>query len=285
MSDQDKKQDGAVVQAMFNYVDPLHVPQSGFAFTFDHDWSGIPFITREMRIEDASALRTPASLAVEGFQKVSLDGLELRDLDPADFEPRWGAAVCERIREATGADSVVRWAFSARFSERKTDARRSDVSNPARRVHGDFSPTEFGPVIRHRLCAEAIEAVARGRSLKRWIGINAWQPFSPPPYDIPLAVCDARSVTPDDLVIGRGSTPSNPDLAIDLPLFSYSPTHRWFYYSAYAPDEVLLFTGLDSAHPDDWRLVPHSAFDNPACPDDAAPRCSVEMRTMALFFE
>jgi len=30
--------------------------------------------------------------------------------------------------------------------------------------------------------------------------------------------------------------------------------------------------------------VPHVAFDNGACPPDAAPRVSIEMRALALWF-
>ena len=124
-------------------------------------------------------------------------------------------------------------------------------------------------------------APSQGRRLARWIGINAWQPFSPPPYDIPLAICDTRTLAPQDVVIGRGSVPSMRELELDLPLFAWNPVQRCYYYSAFEPDETLLFVGIDSAGQENWRLVPHSAFDGPA---GGNPRCSVEMRCMALFF-
>jgi hypothetical protein len=172
-----------------------------------------------------------------------------------------------------------------RFSESKADAPRSEVSNPARRVHADFSPAEFGREIRHSLAANEVAGLADGRRLKRWIGLNAWQAWSQPPYDTPLAVCDKNSMSLDDLVIGTGSAPSNPDFTLDLSLFSHNRAHRWYYYSALAPDEALVFLGIDSAQRGAWQLVPHTAIDNPDAPPEAAPRCSVEMRCMALFFE
>ena len=95
-------------------------------------------------------------------------------------------------------------------------------------------------------------------------------------------MCIRDRVAPADVVIGRGSAPSMRELQLDLPLFAWNPDHRWYYYSAFDPDETLLFYGIDSAGPENWRLVPHSAFDGPA---DGNPRCSVEMRCMALFFE
>lgn len=273
------------VAAVLNFVDRSRIPVQGFAFNFDQAWSGIPVAGHTVEIADACALPEPARLETHGFEQARLACRPLAEIDPAEVEGEWGPAVCAAIRERTGADAVIRWAFSARYSERKADAVRSEVSNPARRVHGDFAPTEFGTTINHSLCREQIAGVANGRRLSRWIGFNAWQPSSPSPYDTPLAVCDTRTVAPDDVVIGRGSAPSNRALAIDLPLFAFNPQHRWYYHSAYAPDETLLFVGLDSAGPDNWRLVPHSAFDNPDAPADAPPRCSVEMRCMALFFE
>ncbi|MBO9604093.1 MAG: hypothetical protein J7496_16455 [Novosphingobium sp.] len=274
---------GASVDAVLNFVDRDAIPGDGFSFNFDPAWSGIPVTAQRLEIRDACALDEPPTLETYGFQKARLDCTPLAQLDPAEFEHQWGAAVRERIRDLTGADAVISWAFSARFSEQKKDAARSDVSNPARRVHGDFAPTEFATEIRHSLCRDQIAEVAQGRRLARWIGFNAWQPFSPPPYDIPLAICDTRTLAPGDVVIGRGSAPSMRELELDLPLFAWNADQRWYYYSAFEPDETLLFYGIDSAGPENWRLVPHSAFDNSGV-KGANPRCSVEMRCMALFF-
>lgn len=271
--------------AVFRYVDPDRIDPDDFRFSFDHAWSGIPVNEHKLPIMDASDLADAPRLEREGFQTVRLDHRGIDYRDPEQIETLWKPAICRLVKQVTGADAVADWAFGARFSERDESAKRSDVSNPARRVHGDFSPTEFGREIRHGMAAEAVRKAAQGRTLARWIGINVWQTISPPPYDTPLAVCDTRTVRPGDLVIGKGSAPSMPEISIELPLFAFSERHRWYYYSAMEPDEVLLFSGIDSAAPDSWRLVPHTAFDNPTCPQDAPPRNSIEMRTMALFFK
>lgn len=276
---------GGPFEAAVNYVDPVRIGPDRLTFNFDQAWSGIPLDSRIVRIEDALALEAGPTLGDYGFQTVRTGCPDLATLPREEIERHWLPAVRDRLQELTGADAVACWAFSMRFSERKEDAPRSDVSNPARRVHADFSPAEFGHGIRHRLTREAIERIAAGRKLKRWLGLNAWQAWSPPPYDTPLAICDIRTMMLSDLVIGTGSAPSNPDFKLDLSLFSYNPRHRWFYYSAMAPDEVLVFQGIDSAEMGSWRIVPHTAVDNPLSPPDAPPRCSVEMRTMALFFE
>jgi len=272
------------LRASVNYVDPGKIGPEGLIFNFDQAWSGIPIDTRSVDVADAAMLEIPARLDVQGFQTMRIGCPDLGNLPLEEIERHWVPAVKGQLQELTGADAVACWGFSMRFSESKADAPRSDVSNPARRVHADFSPAEFGEEIRHRLTREAIERIADGRKLKRWFGLNAWQTYSAPPYDTPLAVCDIRTMTLDDLVIGTGSAPSNPGLKLDLSLFSYSPAHRWYYYSQMAPDEVLVFQGIDSAERGNWRIVPHTAIDNPLCPAGSAPRCSVEMRTMALYF-
>lgn len=276
---------GAAFYATVNYVDRAQIGKDGLTFNFDQAWSGIPVDSHVMRIADAAALEPPAKLETHGFQTIRISCPDLAGPPREEIELHWVPAVQDRLRELTGADAVACWALSMRFSERKADAPRSEVSNPARRVHADFSPAEFGHGIRHRLTREAIERIAAGRRLRRWFGLNAWQAWSPPPYDTPLAVCDIRAMSLGDLVIGTGSAPSNPEFKLALSLFAHNPAHRWYYYPALAPDEVLVFHGIDSAELGHWRIVPHTAVDNPLAPPDAPPRCSVEMRAMALFFE
>jgi len=59
-------------------------------------------------------------------------------------------------------------------------------------------------------------------------------------------------------------------------------SHRWYYYPAQRADEVLLLKCYDS---DTQRasFTAHSAFDDPTSPADAAPRESIEVRTLAFF--
>ena len=273
------------LDAVVNYVDRAQIGPEGLAFAFDHTWSGIPLDRRVVRVTDATSLEHPPTLEKNGFETLRIECPEIGSLALAEIENHWVPAVRQRLLEQTGADEVACWAFSMRFSEAKVDAPRNDVSNPARRVHSDFSPAEFGDAIRHSLTIAEIGRLARGRRLKRWIGLNAWQAFSPPPYDTPLIVCDKTSLTLHDLVTGTGSAPSMPEFKLELPLYSYSAAHRWYYYPQMAPDEALVFLGIDSAERGRWRLVPHTAVDNPLSPPGAPPRCSVEMRTMALFFD
>lgn len=49
------------------------------------------------------------------------------------------------------------------------------------------------------------------------------------------------------------------------------------------PDEVLLLKCYDSRTDGRARFMPHTGFQNPACPRDFVPRESIEARTLFVF--
>ena len=63
----------------------------------------------------------------------------------------------------------------------------------------------------------------------------------------------------------------------------HNPAHRWFYAPAMRRDEALLIKCFDSARNGIARFAPHTAFEDPITPAQAAPRESIEVRTLAFF--
>jgi len=149
---------------------------------------------------------------------------------------------------------------------------------PANRVHVD--QTAASGVSRFRLeYPDEADALLR----RRLAIVELWRPITSPVLDAPLAVCDARSVTPKDLVASelvyrdrRGETYN----------LAYNPTQRWLYAPEMRADEVLLLKCFDSR--DDGavsRFAPHTAFTDPTAPPDTPPRESIELRTFPIFGE
>jgi hypothetical protein len=110
--------------------------------------------------------------------------------------------------------------------------------------------------------------------------VKVWRPIRGPVLDSPLALCDARSFTDDDLIASdlvyqhiRGETSS----------VTLKPGHRWYYFSEQQPDEVVLIRVHDSATDGRARLSFHTSFENPLAPADAPPRESIEVRTLVFF--
>ena len=127
------------------------------------------------------------------------------------------------------------------------------------------------------------EAEARLRG-PRLAVFNVWRAFSGPPQDVPLALCDTRSVAPQDKQYCQITMKSAAGdlLTWENITYYHNPGHRWWYCPDMTRDEAYVFRSFDSA-PGHAEQVPHSAFVNESCPASAPPRASVEVRVFAFF--
>jgi hypothetical protein len=95
-----------------------------------------------------------------------------------------------------------------------------------------------------------------------------------------LAVCDARTVAPADLV---ASDIFYPERSGEIYQVLHRPRHEWSYFSAMTRDEVLIFKQFDSAGAKLASVTPHAAFEHPAAPAGAPLRESIEIRCLLVF--
>ena len=164
-----------------------------------------------------------------------------------------------------------------RFSEKSPRSGALDNSRPARFAHVDISDATAAVF--------AQRAAPAGRRLARFVHFNVWRALSAPPQDVALAVCDARTVAPEDLIPADAifDSPGQPEWSFEGLVVAHRPAHRWYWFSDMTREEALVFKTHDSdagrAH-----CVPHVAFDNPSCGPDALARVSIEMRALALWF-
>lgn len=114
--------------------------------------------------------------------------------------------------------------------------------------------------------------------------LNFWRPVSSNVDDQPLAVCDARTVRATDLqevnVYGYGAPNySWYDIGIETFSVAPSPQHRWYYYPAMTPEEVLVIKSYDSRGVI-GTTAPHGSFTHPQ-PTGVARR-SIELRVLCF---
>jgi hypothetical protein len=165
-----------------------------------------------------------------------------------------------------------------RFAERSTLSGALDNSKPARFAHVDVSDAtavQFG-----------VRSLPTGADEPRRIAhYNVWRALSPAPQDVPLALCDARSVAAADLLPADAMFDQDGEIAWSFEglVVTHSPAHLWHWFPDLTRDEVIVFKTNDS-DPDRAHSVPHAAFDDPQCPADAVPRASIEMRAIAYWF-
>ncbi len=126
--------------------------------------------------------------------------------------------------------------------------------------------------------AAGAETAARyGRS----IILNIWRTLTPPAQDVPLALCDQRTLDEADWVLGRTIEPYMPD---PTPYLSsvFTPRQSWYYFSDMSTNEALVFKNYDSRIGMPLGSL-HSAFKLPGSPANAVPRASAETRIVAFF--
>lgn len=149
---------------------------------------------------------------------------------------------------------------------------------PVRLVHNDYTAKSGPQRVRDLFGSQEAEALLK----KRFAIINVWRPIAGPVETAPLALADARSVSPLDLA------PLDlvyPDRTGEIYNATFSPTHDWYYVPRMERDEALLIKGYDSLSDGRARFTLHTAFDDPTTPAGAAPRQSIEVRTLAFFEE
>jgi hypothetical protein len=237
-------------------------------------------VQHEVFIDDARARAVAPSLDVEGFQLVSHPS-SMRDFrNRAEVERVHRAEIRELLLEVSGAEHVaVTSAGVLRFAERASESGALDNSRPARFVHVDVSDaTAETFYARHR--------PDNRRDVRRSAQYNVWRALSPPPQDVPLAVCEAGSVIPQDFIPADAVFDRHGaiEFTFEALLLRFNPAQRWAHFSDMRVDEALVFkthdTDLSVAH-----CVPHGAFDDPGCPRNVPPRASIEMRGIAYWFD
>jgi hypothetical protein len=230
-------------------------------------WNGIDD-PREIRIEDARGREQEFTLDRNGFQIVRRPSQVRNFYSEGEIKRTYYPEVEQLLRTELGASRVFIFDHTVR------NAALKGAREPSRRVHNDHTVNSAPRRVRDHLGADAEEL------LKHRFGVvNVWRPIRGPVLDSPLALCDARTFTDDDLIASdlvyrhvRGETSS----------VEYKPDHRWYYFSEQQPDEAILIRVHDSADDGRARLSFHTSFDNPLAVG-APPRESIEVRALVFF--
>jgi hypothetical protein len=246
----------------------LHPPPPGTP------WRNTKGDRRTVEIHDARELAPPPALDREGFALVRLE-TAVEDLyDAGAVRDLYYPEVERLVKRATGAARVLAFDHNVRCATRAERGEKG-VQGPVRFVHNDYTERSGPQRVRDLLSEE--EAEARLRS--RFAVINVWKPIRGPVLQAPLAVCDARSLRPEDLV---PTDLKYRDRTGEVYSITFSPDHRWFYFSQMRAEEAMLIKCFDSDG-GRARFSAHTAFDDPTSPAEAPARESIEVRTLAFF--
>lgn len=282
------------------------------------DSEGVKTGSLELLIKNARQLPEGAAMTLQS------NGFELKHAPVANHDFMDHQMVitdyyrdCEQlVGEITGAKV---WAFdhnirsAGGLAEKRRVNGGQDVQGPAHIVHGDYTlrsaperlmqltrPPSVNDTLKEILPPgqglipeEAAQQALSGAG--RFAIINVWRNIQPEPVAThPLALCDGRSVEPNDLVVFEIHMP---DRIGENYWAKYDARHAFYTYPAMTRDEALLIKQWDSAgmlaqsdgqQADHQAQGPctfsfHSAFNATCMPGDAPDRWSIEVRCLALY--
>ena len=178
------------------------------------------------------------------------------------------------VKAETGAQRVVVFDYTLRTAD-DADREARKIREVVQRVHNDYTEWSGPQRVREILPLEA-DALLR----RRFAIVQVWRPIRHPVETYPLAICDARSVKPDDLVISERRYPNRVGQTYAV---RYNPDHAWYWFPRMQRNEALVFKVYDSLKDGRARWTAHTAFNDPTAPPNARPRESIEIRTLAFF--
>ena len=285
-------------RALIRYVDPGDFVTRRYVSAGKEINTGT-YSDHEVTIRDGMPIRDHFELDVHGFM-IARQPTAVTDFHDKDEVDRLYEREVERhIQTLTGADKVVARGWMIRTSADLTERASQKAENyqhtggiqpPAGEAHIDLNT----PTAQRMAEFTYRKHFPDGPGFKRFLISSYWRTFSPPPQDVPLALCDGRTsfggeeksntlFVVDEFPEGDALTApvegEETMMAATIP--SYHPGHRWWYFANMERDDALLFKFHDSDHSRTWRC-PHTAFHDSSFAG-AHLRESIECRSVAFW--
>jgi hypothetical protein len=268
-----------LVDALLNYIAESSEKPVYYAY---EPPPGVPrvsgrFVAQTMPVRNARTTMENFSLDKQGFELRQHETSVVDFYDHEEVKRVYYPEVERLLKAATGAAKVVIFDHQVRCLPMAQRGERS-AREYAKIVHNDYTANSGPRRVRDHLPpAEAEELLNH-----RFAEINVWRPIRGPVESSPLAVCDARSIEPEDFV------PSDlvyPDKVGETYRFKHNPDHRWFYFPYLEQTEAILLKCYDSKEDGRARFTAHTSFEDPTSGPDAAPRESIEVRALVFWPE
>jgi hypothetical protein len=273
--------DGTTVTDLHSIVAPLNflVPMAEKPVAYNYEPPpGTPVRTGksveyQVTIRDARPLINQLSLDREGFVLLHHQTAVTNFYDEEQIRKIYYSE-CERVmQQATGAARVV--AFDHIVRNAAMSAKDKAIKIPAKRVHNDYTAWSALQRVRDLMGDEAEELLKHRFAIN-----NLWRPIRGPVLESPLTLCDAQSLSEENLI---ASDLKYPDRTGETYAITYNPNQRYYYFPMMQADEVVLIRCYDSALRGAARFSAHTGFDDPTSPPDAPPRESLEVRMLVFF--
>ena len=248
----------AATTAVLNFLKPMAGRPSSLQYEAP---PGVPQRNAEdephvVTIQDARPLAGRLSLDVEGFEYLHATTSFAAFDDDTAIRSFYYPKVQRLLAGATGARRVIAFDHNVRNAARAASG-EAGIRGPVPRTHNDFTARSG----RERALAE-LEARGIDASLLdgRFAIVNLWRPIGRKVEKWPLALVDARTLGPDDLV---ATDLVYRDRVGETYSLGFSAGQKWYYFPWLTPDEAILTKGYYSKEKGVVRFTAHSAFEDP----------------------
>jgi len=227
-----------------------------------------------MPVEDGRAAAAELTLERNGFVFVEHKTAVKDFFDSRELESVYFPEVEALIAKKSGASRVVVFDHTLR-SGNEDEREEKLIREPVLSAHNDYTEWSGPQRVRDLMGDEAEKLLTR-----RFAIIQVWRAINQPIQSNPLAIADAHSVAPEDLIVAERRYPNRVGQTYRL---RHNPKHRWFYFPRMRRDEAIVFKVYDSAKDGRARFTPHTSFEDPTTPPGAPARQSIEARALAFF--
>lgn len=282
---------------------------------------GINIDKKEMQIINArdSLARNNISIDSKGFEIINsnIQNLGIDFFDNNEVLNKYYNHCADFIKDRTGATSVYAFDHNIRSASGKKSKKMikdgQQVQGPAHIVHGDYTLTSaperfnqlakpvrkndtFRSIIGESNSLLSQELVDTTLLDGRFAIINLWRNIVEEPVEVnPLALCDASTVSPEDLVVFEIHYA---DRIGENYFAKHNKNHDWYYFDKMTKNEALLIKQWDSygtIAKTNGKLADnesfdkpctfsfHSAFEDPSTREDAPDRWSMEVRCIVIY--
>lgn len=251
--------------------------------TVDRARTNLVLETRDVKVFDVRSRRQQLSYAHDGFSLLDhvseFAGLANSEqvTDEAfllQLRDNYLREMGEFVRAVSGTPHVYPQPIGF-FVRHGSKSKVKTSQRPAALPHVDFTAETA-----NEMAAMIQQDAAPGLRYRNFAIYQTWRAVSPAPQDNVLCFCNVDTVVPEDFrvvdsIMGPEDVPGN---VYKMEMALHNPAHRWMYFAAMQPSEVLVFQGYDTRSP---RPILHTSVNNPA--PGASVRVSIECRHYAFF--
>ena len=229
----------------------------------------------EVLIRDARPIAADLDLDRQGFVFMRCPTAVEDFYDDAEVRRVYYPEMERLVAEAAGASKVIVFDHTIRVDDPEAQTERK-VRAPVANVHNDFTVRSAPQRVRDLLPADEAERRLAGR----YGSMNVWRPIRGPVETAPLVICGYGTIADGDLIAAERHYG---DRIGGIYQLAYNPRQRWYYFPAMEREEVVLLKCFDSLTDGTARWTAHGSFRHPDTPAGAAPRESIEVRTLYFF--